>query len=195
MATPAQALAPGPRHVAGGQIFFIGLMAIVIDVSWYQRTPSVQRAADSAALAGAVYLPGNVPNGKKYALQEAEKNGYGDGLAVTAGSRSCRPDGTTSASRRTVSALVGTFLHAVFGINSITATRTAKDLRPAGPDGQPGELLRIYRSTTTTDRDATTKVPDATGSGTLNSRASGERSNRAVTSTTKVTRSPRSTTP
>ena len=41
-------------------IVFVGLAAVVIDVSWYwANTLRMQRAADAAALAGVVYLPGN----------------------------------------------------------------------------------------------------------------------------------------
>ncbi len=45
---------------AGGIVLFMLLLAVVLDVSWYwANTLRVQRAADAAALAGAVYLPGN----------------------------------------------------------------------------------------------------------------------------------------
>ena len=45
---------------AGAIVFFIGLMAIVIDITWYwTNSLKVQRAADAAALAGAVQLPDN----------------------------------------------------------------------------------------------------------------------------------------
>ncbi len=40
------------------------LLAVVLDVSWYwANTLRVQRAADAAALAGAVYLPDDVAHG------------------------------------------------------------------------------------------------------------------------------------
>ena len=66
-------------------IFVImGMMAIVIDVSWYwSNTLKVQRAADAAALAGAVWLPGDVPNAYTTARAEASKNGYTAGAGVT----------------------------------------------------------------------------------------------------------------
>ena len=47
---------------AGALVFLIGLMAVVIDVTWYwTNTLKVQRAADAAALAGAVWLPDSRP--------------------------------------------------------------------------------------------------------------------------------------
>ncbi len=162
---------------AGGMIFFIGLMAIVIDVSWYwANTLRVQRAADAAALAGAVYLPGNVPNGKTYALAEAKKNGYQDGLAVPGGTISVVPTQDANDVRQldvTVSAPVGTFFMRVFGINTITASRTAKAIyvQPV-PMGSPENYYGIYCLTTTTDSncDASTAVKDASGVGTLASK-------------------------
>jgi hypothetical protein len=162
---------------AGGMIFFIGLMAIVIDVSWYwANTLRVQRAADAAALAGAVYLPGNVPNGKTYAIAEAKKNGYTDGQAVPGGTISVVPTQDANDVRQldvTVSAPVGTFFMRVFGINTITASRTAKAIyvQPV-PMGSPENYYGIYCLTTTSDSncDASTQVPDASGSGLLASK-------------------------
>ncbi len=162
---------------AGGMIFFIGLMAIVIDVSWYwANTLRVQRAADSAALAGAVYLPGNVPNGKFYALKEAEKNGYKDGLAVTGGTIKVVPTQDGNDVRQldvTVSAPVGTFFMRVFGINTITASRTAKAIyvQPV-PMGSPENYYGIYCLTNKNHNtcDGTNNVPDAKGSGSLASK-------------------------
>ena len=58
----------------------IGFVAIVIDISWYwSNTLRLQRAADAAALAGAVQLPGNPQTGYSQALAEAAKNGYNIG--------------------------------------------------------------------------------------------------------------------
>ena len=46
---------------AGAMTLFVGVSAIVIDVSYYWSTTlRMQRAADAAALAGVVWLPGNV---------------------------------------------------------------------------------------------------------------------------------------
>ena len=43
---------------AAAIVFFVGFLAIVVDVSWYWVNQlKVQRAADAAALAGAVWLP------------------------------------------------------------------------------------------------------------------------------------------
>ena len=52
-------------------------MALVIDVSWYwANTLRVQRAADAAAMAGAVSLPGDVTGARSDATNAAIANGY-----------------------------------------------------------------------------------------------------------------------
>jgi len=71
---------------AGSIFLLIGMVAVVVDVSWYwANSLRVQRAADAAALAGAIYLPGSTLNAYKYADIEATKNGYtsGGGTVVT----------------------------------------------------------------------------------------------------------------
>ncbi len=102
-----------------------GFIALVIDVSWYwANTLRVQRAADSAALAGAVYLPGDVPHARQYAYAEATKNGYTTGGAISV---VANPDPAND--KRlvvTVSTPVPTFFMRIFGIGSITASRVAK---------------------------------------------------------------------
>jgi hypothetical protein len=157
---------------AGGLVFFIGLMAIVIDVSWYwANTLRVQRAADAAALAGAVYLPGDLTSAKLYAANEATKNGYtaGGGVVVN-------PVQDINDPRQldvTVSAPVGTFFMRVFGLPTITASRTAKAVyvQPV-PMGSPENYYGIYCLTTPSNSncDATTSVANATGVGKLASK-------------------------
>jgi Flp pilus assembly protein TadG len=110
---------------AAGLVVLLGVCAIVIDVSWYwANSLRVQRAADAAALAGAVKLPGDPTSAYALARAEATKNGYtaGGGVVIT-------PIKDPHNDRRldvTISAPVGTFFMRVFGINTINATRTAK---------------------------------------------------------------------
>ena len=60
----------------GALIALIGIVAVVVDVSWYWASSlRVQRAADAAALAGAVYLPSDTTSAYLYARDEATKNG------------------------------------------------------------------------------------------------------------------------
>src|SRR5512141_283686 len=62
----------------------IGLIGIAIDVTFAWREElRIQRAADAAALAGVVYLPGDVSGGLSASAAEARKNGYTTGVANT----------------------------------------------------------------------------------------------------------------
>ncbi len=111
-------------------VFLIGLLAIVVDVTWYwARSLQVQKAADAAALAGAVWLPEQPSTATTVALASAKQNGYvpGSGVTVTAVQDSLTAGGTNpNQLDTTVSAPVPTFFMHLFGINSLQATRSAK---------------------------------------------------------------------
>ena len=153
----------------------MGMMAIVIDVSWYwSNTLKVQRAADAAALAGAVWLPGNVPSAYTTATTEASKNGYttGGGVTVTPMQDSLVPGGTNPRQLDvTVSAPVNTFFMRIFGITSVTATRTSKAeyVQPV-PMGSPLNYYGVYQNCKVSGSSIScTAIPDADGTGTLTS--------------------------
>ncbi len=62
-------------------VVLLGGAALLTDVAfWWTSQLRMQRAADAAALAGAVYLPGNVTLARAAAYAEAVKNGYTDGV-------------------------------------------------------------------------------------------------------------------
>ena len=107
-------------------IVLCGMVALVIDVAWYWSSSlRVQRAADAAALAGVVWLPGSPATAYTVAQAEATKNGFTDGTAGTV----ITPVKDPSNDRRlnvTISTPVNTFFMRVFGIQSIPASRTAK---------------------------------------------------------------------
>src|SRR5664280_2934995 len=113
---------------AGAAFVLMALMALVIDVSWYwANTLKVQRAADAAALAGAVWLPGDAITAANTAKTEAKKNGYTDGSGgVTVAATQDITDPRQLDVQ--VSAPVSTFFMRAVGINSIDATRTSKGL-------------------------------------------------------------------
>ena len=110
---------------AMSMMVFSGMVALVIDVSWYwANSLRVQRAADAAALAGVVWLPGTPASAYTTAISEAQKNGYTNGAGATV-----TPLKDATNDRRLnvqISTSVGTFFMRVFGINSIPVTRTAK---------------------------------------------------------------------
>src|SRR5450755_5178346 len=114
---------------AGSIFLLIGMVAVVVDVSWYwANSLRVQRAADAAALAGAIYLPGSTANAYSFALVEAKKNGYVPGSGTTITPLQDTANGGTDPRQLdvTISAPVQTFFARVLGVNSFTATRTAK---------------------------------------------------------------------
>jgi len=161
---------------AGALIALIGIMAVVVDVSWYWASSlRVQRAADAAALAGAIYLPGSTANAYSYALIEAKKNGYvpGGGTVITPLQDTAAGGTDPRQLDVTISAPVQTFFARVLGINSFNATRTAKAIyvQPV-PMGSPENYYGVYCLTTPTDGncDPTTAVPNASGAGTLASK-------------------------
>jgi Flp pilus assembly protein TadG len=119
----------------GGQSFImvalmltalLGFVGIVIDVGWYEvNLVRVQRAADAAALAGVVYLPGNLAGGIAAAKGESAKNGFTDGapgVTVTASQDS----GNSKIMLTQVTAPVQTYFARLFGVTSFTASRRAK---------------------------------------------------------------------
>lgn len=60
-------------------VVLIGGAALLSDVAWWWTVEQrMQRAADAAALAGAVYLPGNQTAAYDAAWAEAKKNGFDD---------------------------------------------------------------------------------------------------------------------
>src|SRR5476651_1113363 len=111
---------------AGAIVALIGIVAIVVDVSWYwANSLRVQRAADAAALAGAIYLPGSTTNAYSFALVEAKKNGYLPGSGTTITTLQDTAAGGTDPRQLdvTISTPVQTFFARVFGLNSFNATR------------------------------------------------------------------------
>jgi hypothetical protein len=127
-----------------------GITAIVVDVSWYwANSLRVQRAADAAALAGVVWLPGNPTTAYSTARAEATKNGYtsGGGTVVTP----IKDPDSSGNNRRlgvTISAPVGTFFMKIFGISTITATRSSKaEFVLPVPMGSPENYYGVFGTT------------------------------------------------
>ena len=111
---------------AGAMIALVALCAVVVDVAWYWTSNlRMQRAADAAALAGVVWLPGNQGKATIVARDEAAKNGYTngvDGVVVTPSYDKKNPRRIKVA----ITGPVGTLFARAVGINSWPAARTAK---------------------------------------------------------------------
>ena len=149
-------------------VLFFALCAVVVDVAFYWvDTLRVQRAADAAALAGAVYLPGDKTTAFNEARASATQNGYtgGGGVTVT-------PVQDTGDPRQldvTISAGVPTFFARVVGITSWPVSRTAKGVYVLPvPMGSPlayygvGDFSVNKTPTTTTSKYTDLSVPGYT---------------------------------
>ena len=124
-------------------VVMIGAVAIVTDVSWlWYGQQRMQRAADAAALAGAVYLPGNPATAYATARAEATKNGFTDG----SGGVSVTPIQDPTNRRRIIVTITGPSARSSHGPSGISNSDPPRPVRAEyvlpGAHGQPRELLR-----------------------------------------------------
>ncbi len=143
---------------------FVGMVAIVIDISWYWvNSLRVQRAADAAALAGVVQLPTNPTSATgafALARAEAKKNGYDDAAATITVTPVQDPPTTGRRLVVTVSAPVDMFFMRIFGINSIMATRTSKaEFVLPVPMGSPQNWYGVFGPIRNQRQNTTTTAP------------------------------------
>ena len=114
---------------AGSLVALMMLSALVVDIGWYWSNGlKLQRAADAAALAGAVYLPdnfnGTAPNAQTAALAAAKRNGYVPDANTTITST---VDGSNPRQLDVLmTAKVGTFFMKVAGIQTLNQARSSK---------------------------------------------------------------------
>ncbi|MDQ2952601.1 MAG: pilus assembly protein TadG-related protein [Chloroflexota bacterium] len=143
-------------------VVLFGFFGLVADIGWLQiGIVRAQRAADAAALAGAPYLPGNVPGAITAALNEASKNGFANGVngvTVAASQDVINPN----LMNVTVSGPVRTYAARLFGVNSFPTSRVARAefILPV-PMGSPQAYYGIYKLCT--NGGACTAVTDPTG--------------------------------
>ena len=124
----------GSRNRSRGQVavifalsivLFVTLCAMVVDIAYYWVTTlRVQRAADAAALAGAVYLPGDTVTAYAEARASATQNEYTGGTGVTV--TPVQDSGDPRQLDVTITASSPAFFARVVGVNSFPITRTAK---------------------------------------------------------------------
>jgi Flp pilus assembly protein TadG len=152
----------------------LSICAVVIDISWYwANTLRVQRAADAAALAGVVDLPGDIASARSDAQAAAGQNGYpvtsgcnGSNLPSSTPGICIYPDPANDRQLNVaISAPVSTFFMRLVGIRSITASRTAKaQYELPVPMGTPIAYYGVYQLCSVSG--TCTAQPDAV-SGTL----------------------------
>ncbi len=164
-----------PQRTSRGQILvmfallltiLIGFSAFVVDIAWiWSNQLKVQRAADAAALAGVVNLPGQLALAKGDAWAESQKNGYPNGVGGVVVTPTQDPDNPRRMRVR-VSAPVDTFFMGLFGWDQVTVTRdaTADFVLPV-PMGSPlnyygvGDFRTMVSATPT---DTGLRAPTAT---------------------------------
>src|SRR6267378_215234 len=146
-----------------------GFTGLVADIGWYElNMVRVQHAADAAALAGVVYLPGNVGGAVTAAQNEAAKNGFANGVGGVTVTAAPEPLSRVVLGV-TISSPVRTFFARIFGVTSFTATRNARaEFVLPVPMGSPGDYYCINllcRNSHTPP--ACPQVPSADGAGNL----------------------------
>jgi Flp pilus assembly protein TadG len=105
-------------------VTLLAMAGFAIDFArWNREGSDIQKAADAAALAGAVYMPDDFTGAQAMAAQIAEKNGYKtgtNGTTITA-LKGSRPNQLKVRISRTVTNLFGSLV----GANSTTISKSA----------------------------------------------------------------------
>jgi len=150
-------------------VALLGFTGLVTDVAWYEvNLIRIQRAADAAALAGVVYLPGNIATARSAAQQESSKNGFTDNGTTTI--VTAVPEALNNRILKTsVTAPIRSWFARLFGVNQFTATRTARaEFVLPVPMGSPEDYYGINVVCRNTDTSPNCpRVPSAGGAGTL----------------------------
>jgi hypothetical protein len=140
--------------------FLLASAAFVVDLAWiWVNELKVQRAADAAALAGVIYLPGNPSGAATSSHDESRKNGYTDGDGNFAAAPNggvdvyARPDpGDPRRMMVTVSSPIETFFMQIFGFDQVQVSRDAKAefILPV-PMGSPESYYGVFGQIRTPD--------------------------------------------
>ncbi|MGB8361502.1 MAG: Tad domain-containing protein, partial [Acidimicrobiia bacterium] len=142
--------------IASTLVLLLAISAFAIDLGWFfLNSTRLQRAADSSALAGVVFLPWDVTNVVNKAVDGADANGYDvgtvNGVPVAGGGNDIL-DWQQLADNKlevTLTANVGTFFLKVLGFDQFTISRTAtaQYVKPV-PLGAPANCIGIGGSVT-----------------------------------------------
>src|SRR5207237_4898888 len=147
----------------------VGVVGLAIDLGWFElNLVRMQRAADAAALAGVVYLPGNVAAGYAAAIAEAGKNGYITGISGATVTPQQDPINRQMLTV-TVQAPVRTYFAGLLGIWTMPATRSARaEFVLPLPLGSPQDYYGVANLCRNSDTPGSCPaVASASGAGTL----------------------------
>jgi Flp pilus assembly protein TadG len=142
--------------IASILVLLIAVSAFAIDLGWFFLNGSrLQRAADSSALAGVVFLPSDVANVTNKSVDGANANGYDigsvNGTPIVGGG----PDDlvwsqlSDNKLQVTLTSTINTFFLKVIGFDQLTMSRTAtaQYIKPV-PLGAPANCIGIGQSVT-----------------------------------------------
>jgi len=151
--------------IAASLVLLLGMSAFAIDLGWiYLNGGRIQRGADSAALAGVVYLPHDLARVQSNALSGANGNGWSVGTVVPDGGAPVNVGGgpdtlawnqlEDNKLQVQLSSTVDTFFLKVLGFDqfNISRTATAQFIKPV-PLGAPANCIGIGESVGSTGLD------------------------------------------
>ncbi len=131
--------------IAATLVLLLAMGAFATDLGWiYLNGSQIQRGADAAALAGVVYLPGDLNGVDTFTVNGAQANGYSVGTVNGSPTGSGGPDNLAWAAKDdnklevTLTSVIDTFFLKVLGFDKITISRTgtAEYVKPV-PVGNP----------------------------------------------------------
>ncbi len=137
--------------VAAILLLLLGISAFAVDLGWmYLNGARLQRAADSSALAGVVYLPGDITNVVAKAVDGASANGWDIGTVNGSAIAGGGPDDlewqqlADNKLEVTLSTTIPTFFLKVIGFDEFDITRvaTAEYIKPV-PMGSPSSCFGV----------------------------------------------------
>ena len=147
----------------------LGIVGLAIDVGWFElNLVRMQRAADAAALAGVVYLPGNPTAAFNAARAEATKNGYTSGTEGAVVTPEQDPINRQSL-LVSVQGPVQLYFARLLGVLNIQGARRARaEFVLPVPMGSPQDYFGIANLCRNSDTPGSCPaVASATGNGTL----------------------------
>jgi Flp pilus assembly protein TadG len=123
-------------------VALLGMAGLAVDVAnWYFQANRQQKAADAAALAGAVFLPADTTQAYSTAAALADKNGYKSGVAST--TVTAQQESKPTRIRVTITRNINNFFGGLLGVGNTTIRRTSvAEFAGPGPDGKPEQRLR-----------------------------------------------------
>ncbi len=148
--------------IASMMVLLLGISAFAIDLGWiYLNGSRLQRGADSAALAGVIYLPHDLAGVQSKAVSGADANGWNVGTVIPDGgaSQNVGSGSDTLAWNQLednklqveLTSTVPTFFLKILGFDQFTMSRTstAQFIKPV-PLGAPANCIGIGQSVTGT---------------------------------------------